>query len=221
MASSGEAVPPIAVPPVELGVEIPPEPPDVAARGLYVASRLLAGATTFFFLGFVFAYFYLRALNQDDMWRPAHVKPEQGLGAAIIACVLVSAVLAYLAGRQMKPRGIGMAGSRLRRDPPRGGGLRPAGRRVLTSRTSAPPTAPTQACSSPGRPATWSPSLGALYWLETQVATEVRARRSPSRRDGDIRNPDRLIAPGLSAAAFYWAFLAAIGAITYVVLYLL
>jgi hypothetical protein len=55
----------------------------------------------------------------------------------------------------------------------------------------------------------------------TQVATEVRARRSPSRKDGDIDNPDRLIAPGLSAAAFFWAYLAAIGAIAYIVLYLL
>jgi len=30
-----------------------------------------------------------------------------------------------------------------------------------------------------------------------------------------------LIAPGLDAAVFYWAFLAGIGVITYVVLYLL
>ena len=77
----------LQVPPVPRGVEIPPEPPDVGARALSVAARLLAGATTFFFLAFVFAYFYLRSLNQDHMWRPAHVKPEQALGAAIVACV--------------------------------------------------------------------------------------------------------------------------------------
>ena len=59
------------IPPVPLGVEIPPEPPDVGARALYVAGRLLAGATTFFFLAFLFAYFYLRSLNEDGMWRPA------------------------------------------------------------------------------------------------------------------------------------------------------
>ena len=82
------------IPPVPRGVEIPPEPADVGARALYVASRLLAGATTFFFLAFLFAYFYLRSINQDHMWRPGHINPEHGLGAAIVACVLVSAALA-------------------------------------------------------------------------------------------------------------------------------
>ena len=48
----------------------------------------------------------------------------------------------------------------------------------------------------------------------------MRARREPAAKDGDIKDPDRLIAPGLDAAVFYWSFLAAIGVITYVVLYL-
>jgi heme/copper-type cytochrome/quinol oxidase subunit 3 len=90
------------VPPVAPGVEIPPEPPDVGARALYIAGRLLAGATTFFFLAFLFAYFYLRSLDQNRMWHPGHVKADQGLGAAIVACVLLSAVLAIVSGRQMK-----------------------------------------------------------------------------------------------------------------------
>jgi heme/copper-type cytochrome/quinol oxidase subunit 3 len=220
MATSGEAVPPIAVPPVALGVEIPPEPPEVTARGLYVASRLLAGATTFFFLGFVFAYFYLRALNQNDMWRPAHVKPEQGLGAAIIACVLVSAVLAYLAGRRVH-RGetgwLALASAAILL-----GVVAFALQAVEYSQQSFGPTDGAYASVFVAWTACYMVAVvGALYWLETQVATELRARRSPAQGDGDIRNPDRLIAPGLSAAAFYWAFLAAIGAISYVVLYLL
>ena len=63
--------------PVPPGVEIPPEPPEVGARALYVAARLLAGATTFFFLAFVFAYFYLRSLNQDHMWRRRTSNPSR------------------------------------------------------------------------------------------------------------------------------------------------
>ena len=51
-----------------------------------------------------------------------------------------------------------------------------------------------------------------MYWLETHVATELRARRAPAGGEGDIEDPDRLIAPGLDAAVFYWGFLAAIGA---------
>jgi hypothetical protein len=60
-----------------------------------------------------------------------------------------------------------------------------------------------------------------MYWLETQVATEFRARRAPAGDGGDIKDVDRLIAPALDAAVFYWVFLAGIGIVTYVVLYLL
>jgi heme/copper-type cytochrome/quinol oxidase subunit 3 len=63
--------------------------------------------------------------------------------------------------------------------------------------------------------------LATMYWLETQVATELRARRQPASSQGDLKEPDKLIAPGLDAATFYWSFLGAIGVLTYVVLYLL
>ena len=103
MASHSEELPlGRMVPPVPAGVEIPPEPPDVGARALSVASRLLAGATTFFFLAYIFAYFYLRSLNVEHLWRPRHIGPDQGLGAAMIACVVLSAVLTIISGRQMK-----------------------------------------------------------------------------------------------------------------------
>jgi heme/copper-type cytochrome/quinol oxidase subunit 3 len=62
--------------------------------------------------------------------------------------------------------------------------------------------------------------LGTMYWLETQVATELRARRMPAHSHGDISDPDLLIAPGLDAAVFYWGFLGGIGVLTYVILYL-
>jgi len=68
--------------------------------------------------------------------------------------------------------------------------------------------------------------LATMYWLETQVATELRARRVPGHMldeetGADIKDPDRLIAPGLDACVFYWSYLAALGALAYVVLYLL
>ena len=62
--------------------------------------------------------------------------------------------------------------------------------------------------------------LATMYWLETNIASELRARREPAQSQGDIKDPDRLIAPGLDAAVFYWGFLAAVGLLTYVVLYL-
>src|SRR5579863_10457290 len=89
------------MPAVALGVEIPPEPPEVGARKLFIAGRLLAGATSFFFLAFVFAYFYLRSLDVDHMWRPKHVNPSQGYGVSILIALLLSGALAVLAGRML------------------------------------------------------------------------------------------------------------------------
>lgn len=208
------------VPPVAPGVEIPPEPPDVGARALYIAGRLLAGATTFFFLAFLFAYFYLRSLNQNHMWHPGHVKADQGLGAAIVACVLLSGVLAIVAGRQMK------AQSRAWLKPAIGSlALGLAAVALQCVEYTVQHFGPTDGAYASVFCA-WTAffaiaTLTTMYWLETQVATELRARRSPAQSHGDIQDPDRLIAPGLDACVFYWSFLAAIGVIAYVVLYLL
>ena len=219
-AGSGERPLGLTVPPVPAGVEIPPEPPDVGARALSVAARLLAGASTFFFLAFLFAYFYLRSLNVEHMWHPAHVKVNQGLGAAFIACVVLSAGLTILAGRSMKAKSPSWLG------PAIGGVVLGLAAVVLQCiEFTAQHFGPTDGAFASVFCA-WSgfyliAVLGAMYWLETQVATELRARREPAPADGDIKDPHRLIAPGLDAAVFYWAFLAALGVIAYVTLYLL
>jgi heme/copper-type cytochrome/quinol oxidase subunit 3 len=210
----------LMVPPVAAGVEIPPEPPDVGARALSVATRLLAGASAFFFLAFVFAYFYLRSLNQDHMWRPRGVSPEQGLGAAMIACVVLSAGLSIVAGRRMKRE------SRAWPGPASGAlvlGLVAIALQCIeyTTQKFGPTDGGYASVFCAWTAFYLIAVLGTMYWLETQVATELRARRQPAPRDGDIKNPDRLIAPGLDAAVFYWGFLAAIGVLTYVTLYLL
>jgi heme/copper-type cytochrome/quinol oxidase subunit 3 len=210
----------LQIPPVPLGTRIPPEPPDVGARALSVAARLLAGASTFFFLAFVFAYFYLRSLNVDHMWRPAHVKPSAGLGVAFVVCIVLSALLAFLAGRGMKTRTPGW--------------IRPAWGALLLGLAAVAlqcveftvqKFGPTDGAFASVF-CTWTvfyliAVLGTMYWLETQVATEIRASREPAAGDGDIKDPDRLIAPSLDAAVFYWCYLAGIGVITYVILYLL
>jgi heme/copper-type cytochrome/quinol oxidase subunit 3 len=221
MASHGEELPlGLRIPPVPAGVEIPPEPPDVGARALALAARLLCGATTFFFLAFVFAYFYLRSIDQDHMWRPAHTDPSQGLGAAFVVCVALSALLAIVAGRAMKANARGwfapgIASVAL-------GLAAVALQCVEYTHQSFGPTDGAFAsvfCAWTGL--YLIAVLATMYWLETIVATELRARRAPAHSHGDIKEPDRLIAPGLDAAVLYWAFLAAIGLVTYVTLYLL
>jgi heme/copper-type cytochrome/quinol oxidase subunit 3 len=221
MAQSHEEKPlGLQIPAVPRGAEIPPEPPDVAARTLSVAARLLAGASVFFFLAFAFAYFYLRSLNQDHMWKPHHVKPEQGLGAAFAACILLSALAMIVAGRQFKR---GERSWTVAASAGLGFGLVAVALQCieytvqkfgLTDGAYASVFCAWTACYLLA-------TLATMYWLETILATELRARREPASSEGDIKDPDRLIAPGLDAAVFFWSFLAGLGLLMYIILYLL
>jgi heme/copper-type cytochrome/quinol oxidase subunit 3 len=220
MESSGAGVPlNPSVPGVRRDVAIRPEPPEIGARSLYLAARLLAGAATFFFLAYLFAYFYLRSLNESHMWHPANVKPDQAFGAVVVACVVASALLAILAGRQMKRHSGGWvvsAGVSLL------AGLAAVGVQCVqyTSQHFGP-TDGGYASVFCGWTALYAVAvLATMYWLETQVATELRARRAPAAGHGDIAEVDRLIAPGLDAVVFFWSYLAAIGVVTWVTLYL-
>jgi heme/copper-type cytochrome/quinol oxidase subunit 3 len=218
--ASGESAQGPMAPAMAGGVEIPPEAPELGGRALTVASRMLCGATTFFFLAFLFAYFYLRSIDTDSMWHPAHVKPNQGLGATFIACVVLSALLSILAGRRMKTK------SRAWLTPGIAAvvvGLVAVG--VQCVEYTVQHFGPTNGAYASVFCA-WTgfyliAVLFTMYWLETQVASEVRARHAPAGGEGDISEPDRLIAPALDAAVFFWSFLAAIGIVTYVTLYLL
>jgi heme/copper-type cytochrome/quinol oxidase subunit 3 len=221
MSSSSEKLPlGLMVPPVPAGVEIPPEPPDVGGRALSVTARMLCGATTFFFLAFLFAYFYLRSIDAHHVFHPAHIKPNQALGAAFIACIVLSAAAAVLAGRRMKaasPSWLmpGIASVLL--------GLIAIALQCIeyTAQHFGPTNGAYASVFCAWTGFYMIAVLFTMYWLETQVATEIRARHTPAGGDGDIADPDKLIAPALDAAVFYWGFLAAIGIVTYVTLYLL
>src|SRR2546429_131433 len=72
------------------------EPPELLGRNLISASYLLAGATAFFFVAFLFAYFYLRSLNNGGMWKPTGIDASIGWGSAVVACYVASALLVRL-----------------------------------------------------------------------------------------------------------------------------
>jgi len=221
MAAHGEQRPlGMPVPPVAAGVAIQPEPPDVGARALSVAARLLCGATTFFFMAFAFAYFYLRSIDQSGQWRPHHVKPDQAFGAAFIACIAISVLTAIIAGRQMKAGSRGWTGPAIASVA---FGLIAIALQCLgyTKQHFGPTDGAFASVFCAWTAFYLIAVLATMYWLETQIATELRARRAPASSEGDIEDPDRLIAPGLDAAVFYWTFLGAIGVLMYVVLYLL
>jgi heme/copper-type cytochrome/quinol oxidase subunit 3 len=74
-------------------------------------------------------------------------------------------------------------------------------------------------------------TIGALFWVENILATSVRYRNAtaappghasgdPHREGHDIADPLALVLPGLEAASFYWSFVAALGVLAWIVLYL-
>ncbi|HLY94150.1 MAG TPA: hypothetical protein VKP14_04825 [Gaiellaceae bacterium] len=82
-------------------VPIPAEDPELEAQIVAIGAYLIAAATAFFFVAFLFAFFYLRALNTDGLWgggKPHHhVHAALTVGIVVLASVVASAVLLRLA----------------------------------------------------------------------------------------------------------------------------
>jgi heme/copper-type cytochrome/quinol oxidase subunit 3 len=192
---------------------------DLVPANLGVGIRLWAGATVFFFLGPFFAYLYLRSLNSLDQWRPAGIDPPQVVGAATMALAVASSVALVLAGRAY--------GEAHRRWIPLGWlafalGLSSAALQVVEYfRLAFGPTDGGYASVY----VAWTAltalfTLGTMVWLETLLAYGLRSRDLHPGSEDDPRSPHGLIAPRLAALTFYWPFLAALGVVMWVFLYL-
>ena len=208
------------------------EPPELLGRNLISASYLLAGATAFFFVAFLFAYFYLRSLNNGGMWKPAGIDASIGWGTAVVACYAASALVVRLGLNDHRA---------LRRDRWRVKGL--VALLVGVAGLVLQAVAWTNQGFGPadGGFASvyfgWTAFLflfvlGTMLWLEMTLATSFRYRKTdgppppghasgdPDREAHDIRDPLSLVRAELVALSFYWTFLAAIAVVTWVVLYL-
>jgi len=210
------------------------EPPELLGRNLVSASYLLAGATAFFFVSFLFGYFYLRSLNNGGMWKPSGVDASVGWGTAVVACYVLSALLVRLGltdhralrRRQWRQKGaiallVGLVGLVLQV--------------IAWTQQSFGPADGGYASVFFG----WTAFmflfvLCTLLWLEMTLATSLRYRKvetgapapgeasgDPHRTAHDIRDPLSLVRAELVGLSFYWTFLAGIAVLTWVVLYLL
>jgi heme/copper-type cytochrome/quinol oxidase subunit 3 len=84
------------------------ESPELEARSLTIGAYLIAASIAFFFVAFLFAFFYLRALNSNGRWAGTnghHVSTTTGSGVAILVCVLVSVVLVRFALVEVRGNG--------------------------------------------------------------------------------------------------------------------
>jgi heme/copper-type cytochrome/quinol oxidase subunit 3 len=201
---------------------IEPEPTDTQPRNLWVSARLGAGAIAFFNLPFVFAYFYLRSVDTKAHWKIGPVHPSSAMGIAIVVAIALSAALAR-AGRARRVEAGALAIVL--------GLVAVALQCIEYTTVDFGPASGGYASVFFGWTAMYAVAvLLAMYWLEVQVATMARAPRG-TRVQAELtaggHEPPRgaaadadLTTAGYEAASFYWSFLAGIGVLAWVVLYL-
>jgi heme/copper-type cytochrome/quinol oxidase subunit 3 len=201
-----------------VGGHIQPEPPEWQPRAIWVGGRLLCGAIAFFFASFVFAFFYLKALDVNHNWKIGVVTPDGGIGVAIAALFLASAVIYRLAAR--RPAGDSMA----------------AGMIAVLMGLAAVVLQFIEyivldfGASQGGYAAVffgWTASyaivaLMGLYWIWIQVASLWRVRREGMMRETEVPTSETaLLLAGIEASSFYWAFFVAFAVLAYILLYLI
>jgi heme/copper-type cytochrome/quinol oxidase subunit 3 len=210
--------------------------PGGTLRDALVRSRLWIAAEAFFFLAFVFAYVYLRVLNVNGKWRPPHTKPPFAMGTVGFALIVASAVLSAVALRRMRAgdvhawRATSLVGLLL--------GL------TAVSMTGWELSHLSFSASDSGYGSVfvgWTAlyalnALGALYWLETLVAQAYRQPPTPAPSveaegdggdgreggDGGGGSGRTLSSLAIGAEQFtgFWYFMAAVGVLTWGLLYL-
>jgi heme/copper-type cytochrome/quinol oxidase subunit 3 len=196
---------------------IEPEPAEWQPRALWVSGRLLCGAISFFFASFVFAYFYLRALDTNHHWVIGAVHPSKGLGAAIVALYVVGAVVYRLAAK-------------------RPADVLPAGILAIVMSLAAVAlqffeyTTLDFGSASGGYASVffgWTAlyaivALLGIYWIETQMASLWRIRKQGEASAEDTGLPaseGTLVEASIEASSFFWGYFVAIGLLSWIILY--
>ncbi len=199
------------------GVTREPEDPRTLRANLQVGARLLASAAAFVFISFVFAFFYLRALNSNGQFKPPHTNPPQAYGIAILVCVLGAAAIFDLARRRLQT-----GAERAWRT---GAGV------ALALALAAVGVQIAQYANLGFGPGSggfasvfvgWTGLfvfflLGGIYWVETLFAQSLRG--DPADAAPEIGIPSALLRPSADAAIIYLYALAIIEAFAYVLLY--
>ncbi len=183
------------------------EPPELERRIQSLGSILLTAATAFFFIAFLFAFLYLRALNSNGLWGAGkphhHVHASLGLGIAILVCVLVgvaAARAALLLPAFWRPAAagalaLGLAAVALQCWQWTHLGFGPGDGGYASVYLG------------------WTGFftifvLGAMYWLETIVATAVRTRAGAAE-----------VAPQLANFGIFWSVLGLVEIAAFVLLF--
>lgn len=189
------------------------------AANLNVGTRLFASAVAFLFMAFVFAFFYLKAVNSNDNWRPHHISPAAGVGIAMLVCVLAATGLFYYGRRSLTvaSRGgwvLGLGVSLVL-------GLAVVVIQIVqyTSYGFSPESGGYASVFVGWTVMFLAFWLGAVYWIETLLAQTLRGE--PESVESELTRPLALLAPSASACVVYLCLLAVVEIIAYVLLYLI
>lgn len=199
-------------------IVIDPEDPKILGANLAAGARLLASGVVFLFMAYVFAFFYLRALNTNHDFHPAHTNPPTGFGVAILLCVIGSTAAFEIARRALAD-GTGSAwriGSLLAWAL----GLAAVGLQIIEYFNLH------FGASGGGLVSVflgftvvfgvfW---LGAVYWIETLWAQSIR---QPSSSESDIAAPAEHLRPSADACAVFLYVMVLVELFAFVLLYLI
>ncbi len=202
---------------------IEPEPAEWQPRATWVGARLLCGAISFFFVSFLFAYFYLRALDINHKWTIGAVQPSSGLGAAIVALFVVGAIIYRLASKtQIDVLGAGIVTVIMSL-------LAVALQFFEYTKLDFGAASGGYASVFIGWTAFYAIfALFGIYWIETQMANLWRVRRVGAAARHETPSPEAelmaapetaLLEASIEASSFYWAYYVAMGVVAWVILY--
>jgi heme/copper-type cytochrome/quinol oxidase subunit 3 len=184
---------------------------------LTIGSRLTASGVAFLFMSFLFAFFYLRTVNSNGLWRPKGVEPVQSWGIAVLVLTILSAVAFDLARREV----VGGTESRWRSGSSAALAL---GVLVVVAQGLEYATITFKTYQGGWAAVFWGWTLvqllfwlGAVYWIETLVAQTFR-RPAASPREGSAGS--ELLRPSADACVVYLYTMVTVAIIAYVLLYL-
>jgi hypothetical protein len=196
-----------------------------AAVGSYwTGGRLLIGMFTFLFASLAFAYFYLKSNNSGKLWRPDGITAPTGIGWAIFAVVLASALLTIYGQWRMR------SGSLLDWEVSGWvavlGILLAIGLQIwqLTELPFFPGSSGYASCFIGWAVMNIMMLAGGAYWLETNLALCFRLRRvdpdsgTPATSSGPSA---QLFRANVESCTYFFGFMVLISALFWVFFYLI
>ena len=195
-----------------------------AVGAYWTGGRLLIGMYTFLFASLAFAYFYLKSNNSGKLWRPDGITAPTGVGWAIFAIVVASALLAMYG--QWRMRSGSLVDWEVSGWTAVFGLMVAVGLQVwqLTELPFFPGSSGYASCFIGWGVMNIMLLLGGVYWLETNLALCIRLRKidaedgSPATSSGPAA---QLFRANVESCTYFFGFMAVISTLFWVFFYLI